>query len=75
LQYSKCAADDKQKNYLLRILKSKKRTSNIKCRNIYRASDHGWKPEDFHSRCDKMGPSISLFKASDGECFGGYTSE
>lgn len=56
-------------------MQRKYRSSNIKSSIIYRASDHGWKPEDFHSRCDKMGPTISLFKASDGECFGGYTSE
>jgi hypothetical protein len=74
LQYSKCAADNKQKNDLLKILQSKKKSSNIKSTIIYRGSDHGWKPEDFHSRCDKMGPTICLFKAKDGDCFGGYTS-
>ena len=29
--------------------------------------------EDFHSRSDKKGPTISLFKIKDGDCIGGYT--
>ena len=29
--------------------------------------------KDFHSRCDKKGPTISLFKVKDGDCIGGFT--
>ena len=29
---------------------------------------------DFHSRCDKKGPTISLFKVKDGDCIGGFTN-
>jgi len=28
---------------------------------LYRGSIHGWMSHDFHSRCDKKGPTISLF--------------
>jgi len=27
----------------------------------YRASVHGWMAKDFHSLCDLIGPTISLF--------------
>lgn len=40
----------------------------------YKGSIHGWNARDFHSRCDKRGPTISLFKIKDGDCIGGYTS-
>ncbi len=36
---------------------------------------HGWKYSDFHSRCDNMEFTISLFKIKDGDCIGGYTKE
>ncbi len=29
--------------------------------------------KDFHSRCGKKGPTISLFKIKDGDCIGGFT--
>jgi hypothetical protein len=40
---------------------------------LFRGSQHGWKCIDFHSRCDKKGPTISLFKVKDGDCIGGFT--
>jgi hypothetical protein len=30
--------------------------------------------KDFHSRCDKKGPTISLFKVKKGDCIGGFTN-
>ena len=30
--------------------------------------------KDFHSRCDNMTPTISLFNIKNGDCVGGYTS-
>ncbi len=39
---------------------------------LYRGSEHGWMAEDFHSRCDYKGPTISLFKVKDGDVIGGY---
>ena len=41
---------------------------------LYRGSEHGWNFIDFHSRCDKKGPTICLFKIKDGDCIGGYTN-
>lgn len=31
--------------------------------------------KDFHSRCDNMGPTLTLFKTDDGRICGGYTSQ
>ena len=41
---------------------------------LFRGSQHGWMHKDFHSRCDKKGPTISLFKVKDGDCIGGFTT-
>ena len=41
---------------------------------LFGGSDHGWKAIDFHSRCDKSGATICLFKIKDGDCIGGYTN-
>jgi hypothetical protein len=41
---------------------------------LYRGTEHGWKSEVFHSRCDEKGPTISLLKVKDGDCIGGYTT-
>jgi hypothetical protein len=30
--------------------------------------------DDFHSRCDKKGPTISLFKVEGGDYIGGYSN-
>lgn len=41
---------------------------------LYRGSLHGWSAADFHSRCDGMGPTLSLFKIKDGARIGGFTT-
>jgi len=41
---------------------------------LYRASDDGWESEDFHSRCDNKGPTVTVIKCTDGYIFGGFTS-
>ncbi len=72
---SKCATDYQQKYHLFAHLLSKKKSKIIKSALLYRASDHGWQPEDFHSKCDNNGPTVCLFKSKLGDCFGGYTSK
>jgi hypothetical protein len=69
LKNSNCATEKQQKEYLHKILGNKKLVTTL----LYRATDHGWEAEDFHSRCDAKGPTISLFKVKDGDCIGGYT--
>ena len=66
---SKCVIKNKQKEYLLKLLGNKIFVTYM----LYRGSEHGWKYKDFHSRCDDMGPTISLFKIKDGDIIGGYS--
>ena len=40
----------------------------------YRASDDGWGTEDFHSKCDDVGPTVTLVKCEN-NIFGGYTDQ
>jgi len=43
--------------------------------NIYRGSVHGFMRVDFHSRCDGVGPTVSLFKVKKNQHWiGGYTT-
>jgi hypothetical protein len=40
----------------------------------YRASQDGWRAQDFHRHCDNKGPTVVLVKANN--CiFGGYTDQ
>lgn len=41
---------------------------------LFRASRDGWDNTEFHKRCDKKGPSITLFKTLEGRICGGYTT-
>jgi hypothetical protein len=70
LMNSKCATDAQMKEFLFKILGNKQLVTTM----LFRASEDGWSPEDFHSRCDKKGPTLSLFKIQDGDCIGGYTA-
>ena len=41
---------------------------------LYRGSRDGFTAKAFHGRCDKKGPTISLFKLKkNGDCIGGFT--
>jgi hypothetical protein len=41
---------------------------------IYKSTRDGIKFENFHSKCDNMGPTITLIKSEFGKTFGGYTN-
>ena len=41
---------------------------------LYRGSAHGWELLDFHSRCDNVGPTITLLEVENGDCIGGFTN-
>jgi K+ channel tetramerisation domain./TLD. len=43
-----------------------------KLRLLYRASLHGNTARDFHTHCDKKGPTITIIKTGNGSIFGGY---
>ena len=58
-----------RQEFLKKLLGKKKLVTAL----LFRGSEHGWMAKDFHSRCDKKGPTISLFKIKDGDCIGGFT--
>ena len=62
----------KEKAYLDKLLAEKgKRLAS----NIYRGSLDGFMNEDFHSRCDEKGPTVSLFKVKKNQHWiGGFTN-
>jgi hypothetical protein len=47
---------------------------NQKWSLLYRASEHGFLPKDFHSKCDDKSNTLTIIKSSNGYVFGGYTS-
>ena len=40
----------------------------------YRASDDGWRAQDFHNLCDKKAPTVILVKVGE-NIFGGYADQ
>ena len=43
-------------------------------RLLYKGSVHGFSAEEFHKKCDNMGPTISIIKSDKNKVFGGYAS-
>ena len=41
---------------------------------IYRASRNGWNAVNFHSACDRKGPTVTVVKSGN-NIFGGYTEQ
>ena len=48
---------------------------NIKLKSLYVASKDGDNPENFHSKCDGQSPTVSIFKTTKGDIFGGFTDK
>ena len=65
---SKCATNTSEKSFLASLIGLKRTTL------LYNASAHGWNQDDFHSRCDNKGSTITLLKILGGDCIGGYTT-
>ncbi len=42
---------------------------------LFRASINGWSVNDFHSHCDRKGPTLTIIKTSEGYIFGGYNDQ
>lgn len=40
---------------------------------VYRGSRDGFNAQDFHSRCDGQGSTVTIVKSDKGKVFGGYT--
>lgn len=41
---------------------------------LYKGSQNGFKQNDFHSRCDNKGPTLTIVEDVNGQIFGGYVS-
>ena len=58
------------------LLKLCELSSKTKWKLLYRGSQHGFSPNDFHSRCDGFNNTLTIIKAESTEfIFGGFNSE
>eukprot|EP01084_Bolivina_argentea_P096495 173475_1 len=55
-------------------LLSNKIPNNKQFNLLFRASEHGFKANEFHKKCDNNGATISIIKSHFGNVFGGYTT-
>ena len=53
------------------ILQNTKKITKL----LFKAKRDGDKASDFHSKCDNMGPTVTIIQTTTGERFGGYTSK
>jgi hypothetical protein len=67
---SKALKTDQQHVYLAGVLPEDATGLEL----LYRGSDHGWDPRNFHSRCDGKGRTVSIFESAVGYLAAGYTS-
>ena len=63
--------EEKEINFVKNLIRSIKPKSKLKL--IYRASKDGQMGKDFHSKCDNIFPSVTLYKTDTNKKFGGYT--
>ena len=70
---SKIVKDNEIKFLMNRIREIHPKINNIYFNLVYRATEDGDKAADFHKKCDKIGPNITLIKTKKGYIFGGFT--
>jgi hypothetical protein len=68
---SQLIKSDIHKSWLLKKFPTKVLTIAL----LYRASQHGWSPQDFHALCDNKGHTLTVLKSRPGKIFGGYTTK
>ena len=42
---------------------------------LYRGSRDGFSSQNFHSKCDNQGPTVTVIKSTTGHLFGGYNAD
>ena len=47
----------------------------VKFELLWKGTRDGFKASDFHTRCDKKGPTVTVIKSQHDKIFGGFTSE
>lgn len=65
------AGDDKEVAKLRPLLKNTNLESRL-LRLVYSANSHGWRPDAFHAKVDRGGPSLVVCTTTSGQVFGGY---
>ena len=70
---SKIVKDNEIKFLVNRIKEIHPKIKTIVFNLVYRATEDGDKASDFHKKCDKLGPNITLIKTKKGYIFGGFT--
>ena len=51
------------------------RKKKVKFELLWKGTRDGFKASDFHTRCDKKGPTVTIIKSQHDKIFGGFTSE
>jgi hypothetical protein len=47
----------------------------LSIRLLFRGSENGWSPYQFHRHCDNQGPTITIMRSKAGKVFGGFTRQ
>jgi hypothetical protein len=63
---------EQQHTQILSWLPESSGGKQVKLELLYRASRDGWQGQDFHSRCDNKGATVTVIKCTGGFVFGGY---
>jgi hypothetical protein len=61
-----------QHGQILSWLPESSEHKQVKLELLYRASRDGWQGQDFQSRCDNKGTTVTVIKCTGGFVFGGY---
>ena len=66
--------NDFKKQYILNNwIKEKMGKDILKYELIFKMTENGEKPEDFHKHCDNKGPTLIIIKTTSNRIFGGFT--
>ena len=65
--------DLKKQNIINNWIKEKMNKNLIKYELIYKMTENGSKPDDFHKCCDNKGPTLTIIETKNNDIFGGFT--
>ena len=65
--------DYKKQNIINSWIKEKMNKNIIKYELIYKMSENGSRPDDFHEFCDNKGPTLTIIETKNNYIFGGFT--
>jgi len=70
---SKVLTDSSLINFLMKVIETKEKSKILGLKVIFRASEHGFRVQEFHKKCDKESNLLVLVKSSKNKTFGAYT--